>query len=99
MIPFDLKKIEITNDWKPDSTKEYLVEYAFPSDKLSRFLIGNFYPVWFGYSFHWFWGASSLQFKKDSRNENRDWKRIWELIRKEVEVEEPEFITEKDIEL
>ena len=105
MMPFNLTKVEhMEEGWKPDLDKEYLVQYRWKNDKDSIFLIGSFSEVWFGYTFHWYWGASSLQLAMDDRV-NPDIERfigIWEVERlpePEQPKKTPNFITKGDIDI
>jgi len=104
MNPFNLTKVEhLEEGWEPDIYKEYLVQYRWRKAKRSIFLVGSFSKVWFGYTFHWYWGASSLQLSMREQGINKDieyFMGIWEVER----LPEPEnkkqtlnFITKEDI--
>lgn len=108
-MPFELKEVDHTEEgWKPETGKEYLVQYRWKNDEDSIFLVGTFHEVWFGHTFHWFWGASSLQLSdaEHDRGPNPDIKNfigIWEVIR----LPEPEgntgrqknLITREDVDI
>ena len=103
-LPFKAKKIDhLEEGWEPDLDKEYLVQYRWEKDNLSKFLIGRFRSVWFGYTFHWFWGASSLQLSTHSESYTRDFENfigIWEVERlpePERKKKQPNFITQGDM--
>lgn len=102
MLPFELIKETVNEKWEPKIGQEYLVEYQFRRDKNSEFLVGRFSKVWFGYSLHWFWSASSLQLSMDNAGSNPDWKRfknIWKLTRKKDKKiqKKYEFLTKNDV--
>ena len=104
-MPFELEKVNHTEEgWKPDLDKEYLIQYRWKKDKKSIFLVGSFREVWYGYTFHWFWGASSLQLSNNSINDY-DLKRfigIWELIRlpePESRGKQKNFVTQEDMKI
>jgi len=106
MMPFNLTKVDhLEEGWEPDLDKEYLVQYRWKSDKRSIFLVGSFSEVWYGYTFHWFWGASSLQLSTYNKNYTRDFEQfvgIWELERlpePESKKKVPSFITKGDIDI
>lgn len=72
----------MTKDWEPDVNKEYLIEYKFPSDKKTIFIIGTFGKTWFGYNFSWYWAANGLQLSKNPpTNDYKSFKRVWEFSR------------------
>lgn len=103
MKPFELKEVNHTEEgWEPDTDKEYLIQYRWKKDKKSIFLMGSFSSVWFGYTFHWFWGASTLQLATDDKT-GRDIENfigIWEVIRlpePEIRGRQTNLITQEDM--
>jgi hypothetical protein len=81
MLPFKLEEVKINEKWRPDICKKYLIEYQWNKpDDPPHYIIGSFSSTWFGYTFHWFWAASSLQLS--TRPQSNDWKRfkrVWEF--------------------
>jgi hypothetical protein len=51
--------------------------------------MGYFTPQWYGFCFHWFWGANSLQLSTESYSTDiESFLGVWEVIR----LPEPEVI-------
>ena len=99
--PFVLNEVIADREFRPDLNQEYLVQYKFPKDKESIFVIGRFHKVWFGYNFHWFWGSASLQLSIDS-NDIHNFVGIWEVTRLPepanlVRVKKEDFVTEEEM--
>ena len=104
-MPFILHEVNHTEEgWKPNLGKEYLVQYRWKGEKKSVFLVGSFSKVWFGYTFHWFWGASSLQLSTNSSSDYdlRRFVGIWEVERlpePDSKGRQTNLITQEDIDL
>ena len=83
MKPFDLKEVNHTEEgWEPDVTLEYLVQYRWPSDSCSRFLVGRFSKQWYGYTFNWYWGSNSIQLSTEAYSKDiESFIGIWKVIR------------------
>jgi hypothetical protein len=90
-LPIELTEIEVTKDWKPEPKKKYLVLYEWKKGD-EFWMIGHFTPVWYGFSFHWYWSASSLQFSE------HDWMQFKRIYLFEPHPE-PDFIGKEEIEL
>jgi len=100
--PFTLEEVPVSVDFEPDLKQEYLVQYKWKGDDASIFVIGKFHKQWYGYSFHFFWGASSLQLSTEKySNDIENFLGIWEMHR----LPEParpsitNFVTQEDMEL
>lgn len=105
-LPFKLTKVDhFEEGWEPELDKEYLVQYRWEKDERSKFLVGRFHSVWYGYTFSWFWGSSSLQLSTNMKGYTKDFESfigIWELERlpePERKYKQPNFITQGDIDI
>jgi hypothetical protein len=90
-----IEKIDIGDDWIPETGIEYLIEYNFyRKEPKTVFIIGKFSKTRENfYHFHWIWSASSLQLKVGSN----DWKscvNVWKFHRGSKD-----FISEKEFEI
>jgi len=94
ILPFSLKEVEVNENWKPELNQEYLVQYSWSDRKdgsnhrkEDRYIIGKFNTTSFGYTFHWFWSASSLQLSVKGKSallypdDYKRFKRVWEFYR------------------
>ncbi len=99
-LPIQITEQEINEDWKPELGKQYIIEYQWKKGD-SNWIIGQFFDVWFGYTFHWFWGASSLQLGikgKSILKYPEDWKNFKRVYLFEPHPE-PDFIKKGEVEI
>lgn len=97
-LPIQITEIEVDEKWEPELGKQYIIEYQWKKGD-SHWIIGHFTPVWFGYNFHWYWGASSLQLSiggKGATKTSDDWKRFKRVYLFEPHPE-PDFIEKGDL--
>lgn len=104
-LPFSLREEKVDENWEPDIHQEYLVIYDWHKGN-PEILVGKFSKTWYGFTFHWYWSASSLQLSTNNKNgSNPDWKhfkQVFKLIRDNptsISVPNEDFITNKDIEI
>lgn len=103
-LPFALIEETVDKDFRPEKGQEYMIEHLYDTSNKedSNILIGKFSEVWYGFNFHWYWSASSLQLStQDYSDDYKNFKRIWKLIRltDEVELEANDFLTAEDMKL
>jgi hypothetical protein len=97
-LPIQITEVEVNEDWEPDTSKQYIIEYEWKKGD-RWWLIGRFYSVWFGYTFHWPWSASSLQLGikgKSAMKNPDDWKQYKRVYVFEPHPE-PDFIEKGDM--
>ena len=98
-LQIQITEVHIDENWEPDLDKQYIVEYQWKKDDKSWWLIGRFHPVWFGYTFHWPWSASSLQLSIKGKSLIKtpdDWKQFKRVYIFEP-YPEPDFITKEEL--
>jgi len=78
-LPFNLEEEDIDKDWEPEIGQEYMIIHSWKDDDAPNILVGKFSPVWFGWNFHFFWGANSLQLSTESYSD--DWKRFKQVFK------------------
>lgn len=111
-LPFVLKEVKVPKSWsepdpwKPNTDKTYLIEYyIYSPNRKPTYMLGNFHKTWYGFSFHWFWSASSLQLSVNDDRDLKYFQRIWEFhINNNGDLDNndsdnEEYITDDDIEI
>ena len=94
-LPIQITEVEVDENWEPDITKQYIIEFKWNYKDKSWWLIGRFRKVWFGYTFHWPWSASSLQLSKNNSDDWKNYKRVYVF----EPHPEPDFISKEDVEI
>jgi len=74
-----LKEIDLTKGKEHKHPDIKCDKTHYVADWDGHLILGQFSEVWFGLTFNWFWGASSLQFDAPGYNSS-SWKKLWEVI-------------------
>jgi len=94
MFPFELKRIDLSKGERnrhPDikiGKTQYLVKYD------GHYIIGSFGEEWYGFTFHFFWGANCLRFgtADEVGSAHERWQEVWEITKFN---DTPEFVERK----